>query len=379
MAGIYLHIPFCKQACSYCDFYFSTQKKLIEPFTDALINEIDSYRDSNFSENPIRTLYIGGGTPSLLKEQHLNRIFDALSAAFEMDLQEVTIELNPDDVTEEYLKMLIDLGVDRVSMGIQSFHPDLLTFMHRAHSRDEAICALEAIHKTKFPTFTADLIYGNPGQTPEMLQKDLSQLLAFDPPHISAYSLTIEPQTRLGKQVSLGRIVPPDDEIVAEHFEIVESVLSGAGLNRYEVSNFAKSGKEALHNSHYWNHHNYLGMGPSAHSFWWDETGARRWKNRSDLKDYLTSDPSHNREEEENLDQHTLAEERLFMGLRTKWGVSVEELAERYHYRFSIKQFEWIKNQAAGDFVSFEHQLLKMSGTGLKISDTLIVDLINRN
>ena len=378
MTGIYIHIPFCKQACSYCDFYFSTRKQLIAPFVKALIIEIESYRDTQFSKNPVKTIYLGGGTPSLLNEQHLASIFEALHSVFDTDPEEVTIEVNPDDVSDEYLKMLIRLDVDRLSMGIQSFQQELLTFMHRAHSREEALKALESIQKTGFPAFTADLIYGNPGQSVQMLEKDIQQLLLFDPPHVSAYSLTVEPKTRLGKQVELGRIRPPDDEVVAEHFDCVESILRDGGLQRYEVSNFAKSGREAHHNSNYWNHRNYIGFGPSAHSFWWDNTAARRWNNRADLKKYLASPAADVVEESEIIPLHSLAEERLFLGLRTIWGVSETELKDRYQYELSDLQLEWIHQQTGSGVITFDDKILKMTGTGLKISDLLVVDLLSK-
>lgn len=378
MTGIYIHIPFCKQACSYCDFYFSTRKQWISPFVDALIFEIERYRDTEFTKNPVETIYLGGGTPSLLTGQQLASIFNALHSVFPTDPKEVTIEVNPDDVTVEYLRMLTSLNVDRLSIGIQSFQQDLLEFMHRAHNKDEALKALESIQDTGFPAFTADLIYGNPGQSVQMLEEDLKQLLQFDPPHISAYSLTVEPRTRLGKQVELGRIRPPDDEVVAGHFDFVESILSNNGLPRYEVSNFAKPGNEARHNSNYWNHQNYIGLGPSAHSFWWDETMARRWNNRAALKEYLKNPESGMVEESEIIPLHVLAEERLFLGLRTIWGVSEVELDERYNYQFTEDQLEWIEYQTTLGNLTFKDRQLKLTGTGLKISDLLVVDLFHK-
>lgn len=378
MTGIYIHIPFCKQACSYCDFYFSTRKQLVEPFIDALLQEIRSYKDTVYSTHPVKTIYLGGGTPSLLNERQLTNIFETVEEVFDTDPVEVTIEVNPDDVNEHYLKMLRQLKINRVSMGIQSFQPDLLNFMHRAHNRDEALNALEAVRNMGFPSFTADLIYGNPGQTIQMLQKDLEQLLAFDPPHISAYSLTVEPKTRLGKQVELGRIQPPDDEEVAEHFDCVESSLTEHGLERYEVSNFAKPGCEAEHNSNYWNHQNYIGFGPSAHSFWWDNFTAKRWNNQSNLKKYLSDPVSDLTEESEIISKKSLAEERLFLGLRTKWGVSVNELNNRYNYQLSGKQLDWIDQQVNLGILTFNEGIIKMTGTGLKISDILVVDLLHK-
>lgn len=377
MSGIYIHIPFCKQACSYCDFYFLTREKLRQPFVEALLFEINSYDNTKFSEEIVRTIYLGGGTPSLLNKKQLESIFESLHSVFDIDAEEITMELNPDDVTGDHLAMIQDLGVNRASMGVQSFDKKLLEFMHRAHNPEEAFSALEALQKTGFPTFTADLIYGNPGQSVETLEQDIDKLLSFDPPHISAYSLTIEPKTRLGKQVQLGRIDPPDDDRVSEQFDVVRSQLAAAGIDQYEVSNFSKPGKEAVHNSNYWNHENYIGFGPSAHSFWWDKSGANRWQNEANLKKYLNEAPEGYREDEETLSKNTLAEERLMLGLRTKWGVSEEELNERYSYSFTDSQRQWIEDQFEKGFMVTENSTLKMTLDGLKISDHLIVELLS--
>lgn len=378
MSGIYIHIPFCKQACSYCDFYFLTRQQLREPFVEALVREIHLFEGSKYTNDPVHTLYIGGGTPSLLNRSQLKRIFLALERVFDLKTEEVTMELNPDDVTVDYLKMIRELGINRASMGVQSFQPELLKFMHRAHNPPEALFALEALQKAGFTSFTADLIYGNPGQTLEMLEYDIRQLLAFDPPHISAYSLTVEPNTKLGKQVELGRISPPDDEDVAGHFDHIKLALASQGIEQYEVSNFAKPGREARHNSSYWAHANYIGLGPSAHSFWWEGGQARRWKNRPDLKFYMENRPHEYRDEVENLSPETLAEERLMLGLRTKWGVSRDDLNTSYGYSFNEKQLGWIEQQSGKKMLTFDENLLKLTPDGLKIADLLIVDLLSK-
>lgn len=379
MAGIYVHIPFCKQACSYCDFYFVTRKKLIDPFVDSLVKEIQSYRGTPYSDENIETIYLGGGTPSQLSPDQLERIFDALEDSFSLNPVEVTMEMNPDDVTPDYLKSLLDLGINRASMGVQSFDEKLLQFMHRAHTKSEALKALESLQTAGFPTFTADLIYGNPGQTLEMLEEDISQLLQFDPPHISAYSLTVEPQTRLGKQVKLGRISPPEDEMVAEHFDLLDEKLNRAGIERYEVSNFSKPGKEAVHNSNYWKHENYLGLGPSAHSFWLLEEGGLRWENRSDIKEYMDDLSAESTINPEKLSMHSLAEERLMLGLRTKWGVGFEELKSRYNYELNREQRSWLDYQREKGMLKTEGDVLRFTSEGLKIADLLIVDLLSKS
>lgn len=355
-----------------------TRQQLKEPFINALIAEIYQFKNSPQAENPYKTIYIGGGTPSLLSEQQLSRIFTALHDVFTLKTEEVTMEMNPDDVTADYLRMIKSYGVNRASMGVQSFHKSILKFMHRAHTQKEAVKALEALQKANFPAFTADLIYGNPDQTASMLKEDIDTLVGFDPPHISAYSLTVEPKTRLGKQVQLGRISPPDDDTVSEQFDILRDRLYRYGIEQYEVSNFSKPGKEAVHNSNYWRHKNYLGLGPSANSFWWGDRAAKRWRNKPNIKLYLTEDPNQYREEAEELSLQTLAEERLMLGLRTKWGVQKQYLLETYGYRFSSSQQEWLDEQVRNGFIRSNGNTILMTHKGLKISDHLIVQLLGK-
>ena len=377
MSGIYLHIPFCKQACSYCDFYFVTRHHQQQEFVDALVGEIMSKKESKFSEEIVKTIYFGGGTPSLLTPSQLEQILSAMDSTFKLDLQECTMELNPDDVTKEYLRDIKSLGVDRASMGIQSFDNDLLAFMHRAHNREEALKCLDHLASEGFHSFTIDLIYGNPNQTEEMLRRDLEILSAFNPPHVSAYSLTIEEGTRLGKQVKLGRIIPPDDDIVAKHFQMVQSGLYSMGIEQYEVSNFAKPGWEAIHNSAYWNHENYVGLGPAAHSFWWNEDtkSAQRWNNKRDLNSYLKGD-WRSGSESEHLNLLTLVEERLMLGLRTRKGISEEELQKKYDFKFSTKQLEFLQKKKEEELIEFEKGQLSLTKKGLLIADLIVLDLI---
>lgn len=379
MAGIYIHIPFCKQACSYCDFYFLTKQELRTPYVDSLVEEIKHFDSHPISEETIETIYIGGGTPSLLTMNQLEQIFTTLDKTFKLKPKEVTLEMNPDDVTPEYLNQIQMFGVDRASMGVQSFDEDILRFMHRAHDPKEALKALEALQLANFPSYTADLIYGNPGQSLETLSRDIDQLLAFNPPHISAYSLTVESGTRLGKEVERGVITPASDDTVADHFDLVREKFSESGIEQYEVSNFAKPGKEAIHNSNYWRHHNYLGLGPSAHSlFWPNNKKAERWKNRSNLKDYLNRNWENVREEQETLNLQEMAEERIMLGLRTKWGVSMSHLKDRYGYTFSDSQKKWLQFQSDEKKVNVKDDVISFTPEGLRIADHLVFQLITK-
>jgi oxygen-independent coproporphyrinogen-3 oxidase len=378
MSGLYIHIPFCKQACSYCDFYFVTRQEYKQDFVDELIREIHSKKDTRFTEDPIQTIYFGGGTPSLLTPSQVEAILTAINTVFDLQAEEITLEMNPDDVTHDLLSGLKSAGVNRASMGVQSFDTNLLNFMHRAHSSEEAFRCLELLHSSDFDVFTVDLIYGNPGQSLKILENDIDTILKFDPPHISAYSLTVEPQTRLGKQVKLGRIVPAEDDTVAKHFDLVVNKLVEAGIMQYEVSNYAKPGKEAVHNSNYWDHVNYLGLGPGAHSFWWDEDlhSAKRWSNKPDLRSYLNSDWAEPFETE-TLDMYELAEERLMLGLRTRAGVSIDELRNRYQYSLNPDQLHYL-NQLENSEKAVVDENIRLTKNGLKIADSILLDILTK-
>jgi oxygen-independent coproporphyrinogen-3 oxidase len=379
MLGLYLHIPFCKQACSYCDFYFVTRQQQRKDFVDALIREIQSYENEPVSKQAVQSIYLGGGTPSLLHGDELKRIFEAIHKNFHTaDLLEVTMEVNPDDVNRTYLKDLKVLGINRLSMGVQSFNDEVLNFMHRAHNSEHARNCLQMIKESEFDSWSADLIYGNPGQNTDMLKKDIETMLSFEPPHISAYSLTIEDKTRLGKAVSLGKIQPPDDEEVIKHYDLVFDELTKAGLNQYEISNYAQPGSEAVHNSNYWKHVNYLGFGPSAHSFIWDENGnkAYRLNNKRNLKAYL-EDPLNVAEEIMELDMMDLAEERIMLSLRTHNGLDPEELKGRYHYVLNEYQLKYIEKMKREGYME-ESDILLLTHKGRSIADPITLDIISR-
>lgn len=340
-----------------------------------LIREIESYRNTGYSEETVKTIYFGGGTPSLLEPVQVEHILEKIREVFDVDAKEITLEINPDDVTKEYLSALKKVGIHRASMGVQTFQPELLKFMNRAHSREEALQCLELLSRSNFDSYTVDVIYGNPGQTLNQIQEDLDIILDFDPPHLSAYSLTIEPKTRLGKQVKLGRIDPPGDDRVADQFDFINKHLADHRIYRYEVSNYCKPDWEAIHNSSYWNHENYLGFGPGAHSFWWDKQ-AFRWQNEASLRAYLKQDEI--TEEHEKLSNVQLAEERIMMGLRTKWGVAVDELRDKYSYKLNDRQLEYLQMRDKEGKLRFDDSIV-LTDKGVKIADALILDLLTMN
>jgi len=380
MPGIYIHIPFCRQACSYCDFYFITRQSLLPAYVDRLCSSIKRYQNSKHTAETVDTLYIGGGTPSLLKAEYLHQILGALQDTFELNLKEFTFEINPDDVSSSYLAALKDAGVTRPSMGIQSFHPELLQFMHRAHNREEAIKSLKLLTKADFPTFSVDLIYGNPGQTVAALKDDIDQLLSFHPPHISAYSLTIEPQTRLGKQYKLGRLEPLDEDTALQHYDVVVERLNDAGILQYEISNYSRPGHEAVHNRNYWLHKNYLGFGPAAHSFWWEESAkdAKRWHITESIREYLSCNGEDNVAECEILTNKELAEERIMLGLRTHGGVSIKELNKKYGYQLSDEQFSILEQLMQNGRAEVQDDIIRLTHEGRKIADTITVELLTK-
>jgi len=393
LSGIYLHIPFCKQACTYCDFYFETSLKHRSDFVQRLIAEMKMIADQRpeFMAEPVETIYFGGGTPSQLTSEELDSILKNLRTYWNVSPDaEITIEMNPDDVQEEYLSEIIQAGVNRISMGVQTFNTERLVFMNRAHTSQEAHQALKLLQDSGCKSWTADLIYGNPGQTDQDLLHDLKQLLSYEPPHISAYSLTVEPNTRLGSMVRKKLVKPAEDDIVSRHMNIVTETLAAAGVERYEVSNFARRGHESRHNSAYWKHTNYIGLGPGAHSFWWDAyaRGGTRWNNQSKLASYMKDgdQQTYRQHEPEKLTGTDLAEERLLIGLRTTEGVSVAGLNHCYGYSLNSSQKQWLQTLTEDGYIhppanqapDAPNHRITLTNRGLMIADYIALNLISR-
>ena len=273
MAGIYIHIPFCKKACHYCNFHFSTQTEYIQDFTHALVAEIKLQK--NYLTAPIETIYFGGGTPSLLKKAELEMIIEALKANFNLVPHfEFTIEANPDDIIEQLASDWLTLGVNRLSIGIQSFQAASLAWMNRAHSVEQSHAAIKIVQAAGFKDISADLIYGTPHLSDENLMADIATLIQYKVNHISCYALTVEEKTALHSMITKKQIEDIDTTKQARQFEIIVSALTAAGFEHYEISNFAMPGARSKHNSNYWNQVPYLGLGPAAHSFNGDQ---RQW------------------------------------------------------------------------------------------------------
>ena len=273
MAGIYIHIPFCKKACHYCNFHFSTQTEYIQEFTHALVAEIKLQK--NYLTAPIETIYFGGGTPSLLKKAELEMIIEALKANFNLVPHfEFTIEANPDDIIEQLASDWLTLGVNRLSIGIQSFQAASLAWMNRAHSVEQSHAAIKIVQAAGFKDISADLIYGTPYLSDEDLMADIVTLIQYKVNHISCYALTVEEKTALHSMITKKQIEDIDTTKQARQFEIMVEALTAAGFEHYEISNFAMPGARSKHNSNYWNQVPYLGLGPAAHSFNGDQ---RQW------------------------------------------------------------------------------------------------------
>lgn len=336
--ALYIHIPFCKQACHYCDFHFSTSLKKKRELVDALCSEM-ILRKGEINE-PLETIYFGGGTPSLLEEADLEQIFDAIYSTFKISsTPEITLEANPDDLTKDKLEILARSKINRLSIGVQSFFDEDLKLMNRAHNSAEASGCLE-LAKQYFDNISIDLIYGMPEMSNARWEENLNKALALDIPHISSYALTVEPNTALKKFIDKGLVKPVDDEVAQAHFEILQQKMVAAGFENYEFSNFGKPGYFSRNNTAYWTQKSYLGIGPSAHSY----DGNRRSWNINNNALYIKSITNGQLPlEREILSLTDKYNEYVMTGLRTVWGVSIEKITTDFGSRFGeylLKQAE---------------------------------------
>lgn len=327
MAGIYIHVPFCRAKCVYCNFFSVATKKYQKEFTKAMVKEI-STSDQGFKSQVINTLYIGGGTPSMLEKAMLQELMQALHSTFVVDATaEITLEANPDDIDEENLEFWKSIGINRLSIGVQSFSESDLHYLGRNHSANRALYAVKAAQSHGFENLSIDLIYGVPGQTIESLQENLQILVNLGITHISAYALTVETKTALDYQIRKKIRSEVDEEQAFQHFTLVRTVLLKHGFQHYEISNFAKDGAYSRHNTAYWNGIPYLGLGPSAHSY----DGKARFWNLASLSKYLASSESGVFHREiEILSINDQYNEYVMTGLRTMWGCNSLEILQRF-------------------------------------------------
>ena len=330
MAGIYIHIPFCKKACHYCNFHFSTQTKYIDAFTIAVCKEIELQK--NYLAQPIDTLYFGGGTPSLLSEAAFNKIVDQINAVYPLHTNvEFTVEANPDDITPNLIKTWKKAGVNRLSIGIQSFQPHALEWMNRAHTAAQSHQAIEVAQTEGIDNISADLIYGTPHLSEEDLLADLAILNEYQIPHLSCYALTVEEKTALHKMIETKKIAPVNSEHQSRHFEIIVDYLEGIGMDHYEISNFSKPGFRSKHNSNYWKGIPYLGLGPSAHSY---NLNSRQWNVANNQLYFTTLEKNELPFEIETLAAHTKYNEYMMVSLRCQEGFSLQYIIDQFGTSF---------------------------------------------
>ena len=330
MAGIYIHIPFCKQACSYCDFHFSTKLTNKQKVLGAIEKELE-LRANYIGEELVETVYLGGGTPSLLNQAELQSLFDKIHARFDVsEKAEITLEANPDDLTLEKLQELKKTPINRLSIGVQSFFEEDLRFMNRAHNSSEALQSIDNAQKLGFENISIDLIFGSQTTTNEMWQKNLDTFFALGINHLSAYSLTIEEKTALAHQVAKGKISTIDDEKNYAQYLMLQEAIEQHGFEQYELSNYCKNKSYSKHNTSYWQSKKYLGVGPSAHSF---DGVSRQWNVRNNSLYLKAIENGTSYFEKEELSEIDRYHEYLITSLRTKWGININ------HFEASFSSF----------------------------------------
>ncbi len=369
--GIYIHIPFCKKSCSYCNFYFSVSQTQKTDIVEAILKEINMH--NNFLKtDKIQSVYFGGGTPSLLETSEIERILTKVKDYYDFeDDIEITLEANPDDINRDYLKRLKDIGINRFSLGVQSFIDKELKLLGRNHSAEEAIKSIKLIQDSGFDNFNIDLIFGIPDSGIENWEYNLNLFDELSIPHLSCYGLTIEPNTKLNYQIEKQKIHLPDEELAANIFCHTIKFLEERGYIHYEISNYAKEGKLAIHNTNYWKDIPYLGLGPSAHSY----NGKKRRWNIASTKKYidLIMDGKITYEEEV-LSRADSFNEYILTGLRTKWGVN-QDIINSYGSNFSSNFFNQIKKYIESKKVKLINGNYILTNDGKLIADNIMSDL----
>lgn len=373
MAGIYIHIPFCKKLCFYCDFYHVITPENNSAFISALIKELILRKDY-LNNEPVTTIYLGGGTPSVFSVADLGSILDKIHGNFNIQPDcETTIEMNPDDVNPGYLAGLRGIGINRVSLGVQSWRDSDLKMLNRRHNSQQATTALNDIFGAGFGNVTIDLIYGIPGMNAKEWEANLDYTFSFDIKHLSAYHLTIEKGTVFGKMQEKGLLTEIEEDESAALFNILIEKSEAAGFIHYEISNFSKPGYLSQHNSNYWKQVQYLGLGPSAHSF----NGYSRSWNVSDLKGYIKAiNAGKSFSESEDLDTNARFNEYIMTSLRTMWGIDLDFIEQN----FEKEGYDYVVN-LSGKFKNYglmkqDKKNLVLTNQGKMISDNIISEFM---
>jgi oxygen-independent coproporphyrinogen-3 oxidase len=376
MSGLYLHIPFCKQACHYCNFHFSTSLRYKSEVIEAIAQEL-VLRQDYLTDKELDAVYFGGGTPSLLSETELELLFDRINTIYKVKPDaEITLEANPDDITPDNLARWRDSPINRLSIGLQSFSNADLTYMNRTHNATEAQQCLQLAHSYGFKNLTVDLIYGTPTMTDADWERNVRTVIDAGIPHLSCYALTVEPYTALHHQIRSKKVEAPEEEQSARQFELLMEWLEAAGYEHYEISNFALPGHRAVHNSNYWLSRPYLGVGPSAHSF---NGHSRQWNvanNAIYMQTINSLEPDvslqeaglYQREELSPTDRYN---EYILTGLRTAWGVNTDRMEAPFREHFIKNIHQYVDTNVAVQ----EKNIFCLTKKGRLIADKVSSDL----
>ena len=370
MSGIYIHIPFCKQACHYCNFHFSTSLKKKTQLIAAICKELALRKDEIKGE--IQTIYFGGGTPSLLTLEELERIIDVVKAHFSIsESPEITLEANPDDLTKEVILQLSKSPINRLSIGVQSFFEEDLKLMNRAHNASEAVSSIKEASRY-FDNISIDLIYGIPGMSKERWQENLNIALSLKAPHLSCYALTVEPRTALETFIKKGIVPPMEDDVAEEHYELLLTASEAAGYENYEFSSFSIEGYHSQNNTAYWQGKSYLGIGPSAHGY---DGDTRSWNINNNSKYIKSIEAGSLPIEREVLSKKDKFNEYIMIGLRTKWGVSLDKIENDFGKKFYDYILEQAEEPLANKLLLLEDNVLKVSKNGKFLTDGIASSL----
>lgn len=370
MAGIYIHIPFCRKKCTYCDFHFSTTfEKYRSRMVDTIVRELVSR--ANELDEEVNTIYFGGGTPSVLSGDELSKILSSIQQNYQLSkLVEVTLEANPDDIDRQQLIEWMSGGVNRLSIGVQSFRSEDLKWMNRSHTAEQSIVAVSLAQEAGFDNITIDLIYGLPNMTLKEWEDQIDQVIALNVPHISAYCLTVEPNTVLSHLTKTGKLTTPGDQLQSEEFTLLRNKLIQSGFVQYEVSNFGKEDFESKHNSAYWKGEKYVGVGPSAHSY---NGELRRWNIANNQQYMQMVETGEKYFENELLSTKDRFNELLLTGLRTIYGVHKEELSKTLEPKPEF--YEHIKQFKGKGWLTEEEEYYKLTPEGLLFADHIASEL----
>ena len=366
MAGLYLHIPFCKSKCVYCGFYSTVNQKDMDKYVSFLTKEM-ALRFHETNGETIKTVYFGGGTPSLLQISQLQQITTAIKHFFSIEENaEITIEANPEQLTADYCRVLKALGFNRISIGIQSFHDEILQFLGRKHTAKEALQAVENAHNAGLDNISIDLIYGVNERDNALWQKELETAFALPIQHFSAYALTVEENSLLYRRIHQHKTVEPDEDLASIQYKILSEAVENSPFAQYEVSNFAINGYESKHNSAYWHRVPYLGLGPAAHSY----DGRHRSWNAPTLSAYYTQiDEEKTCFERETLTDIDQYNECVLLGLRTRNGINLHEMEELFGHERTDSFRQYFESEVESELYHLEDNRLRLTPKGLWLSD----------